>query len=62
MKLKKITLLYILLILLSCNDKQLKITDKKGEKSHEASNWIPLFKKNSLDGWHYFQDLSLIHI
>ena len=56
MKLKKITLLSILLILLSCNDKQLKITDKKGEKSLEASNWIPLFKKNSLDGWHYFQD------
>ena len=28
----------------------------KGEKSLEASNWKPLFKKNSLDGWHYFQD------
>ena len=56
MKIKKITLLSLLFIFLSCNDNQLKIIDKKGEKILEASNWIPLFKKNSLDGWHYFQD------
>ena len=56
MKLKKISFLCLLFIFQSCNDKHVKNIDKKEEKYLESSSWIPLFKRNSLDGWHYFQD------
>ena len=56
MKYKKVLLFLCLIILQSCVDKKVNTVDTKSSVKTYSTNWKPLFKKNSLEGWHYFQD------
>ena len=57
MKYKITILLSISLIILQVlYDKQVNFTDINNSENFDPSSWTPLFKKNSLEGWHYFQD------
>lgn len=56
MKYKKVLLFLCLIILQSCVDKKVNTVDTKNSVKTYSTSWKPLFKKNSLEGWHYFQD------
>jgi hypothetical protein len=57
MKYKIITLLSLTIIVFQLfNYKQVKNSSNEDLINVKSSNWISLFKNNSLEGWHYFQD------
>ena len=57
MKYKIITLLSLTIIVFQLfNYKQVKNSSNEDLNNVKSSSWISLFKNNSLEGWHYFQD------
>ena len=57
MNYKIITLLSLVLTASNIfSDKELKLSEIYDSNIVESSEWVSLFKKNSLEGWHYYQD------
>ena len=56
MKYKIIILSISLIAFQFLYDKKVNITNINNSENFDSTSWTPLFKKNSLEGWHYFQD------
>ncbi|MBT7574582.1 MAG: hypothetical protein HN631_01605, partial [Flavobacteriaceae bacterium] len=57
---KKILILFISILILSCNNSNKKSIDSipmtKINELKTDGEWVSLIQQNTMDGWHYFQD------
>ena len=57
---KKILILFISILILSCNNSNKKsiysILITKINELKTDGEWVSLIQQNTMDGWHYFQD------